>query len=265
MKSPLGLQADLPVVDIVRESIGLLWQKKEAVVRMFFPAVALLALVDWAGSEFFAEDALTARIIFFVTSMVLGVMFATATHRFTLLAPEHWDSNAVHGWTKTEFRYLGQAALIGIIGGFLIVVLMMVLSLLLGKDGIVVAVVAAILPALYVMSRLSITLPEVAIGQPSSPGRAWQMSAGNGSRLVLVVIIIPLLLMSPFLVLYALDSTLLNYIAAFGSYITTLISLVMLSVSYRFLLEFYERNTPPGNGREEQDSTDDSNTTGFDA
>ena len=97
------------------------------------------------------------------------------------------------------------------------------------------------------------TLPELAIGRRTSLKRAWAMSRGNGSRLVLVVIVLPLLLTAPFLLLYWFDLLLLNYLAALGVYASTLISLVMLSLAYRFLLEFMNRplrwHQPGGSAR----------------
>ncbi|MDO6805459.1 hypothetical protein Q4595_23605, partial [Wenyingzhuangia sp. 1_MG-2023] len=62
---------------------------------------------------------------------------------------------------------------------------------------------------------------------------------------VMVVWIAPLLISGPFLLLFLLDNTLLNYLAAFGSYVTSLISLVMMSLSYRFLTSFESGNDHP--------------------
>jgi hypothetical protein len=41
MKSPLGLDADLPVLDIVQESLGLLWVKRGIVLARFFAGDAV--------------------------------------------------------------------------------------------------------------------------------------------------------------------------------------------------------------------------------
>ena len=123
---------------------------------------------------------------------------------------------------------------------------------------------------LYFGSRLSITLPEMALGQKSSLGRAWQMSRGNGSKLVLVVFIVPVMMTMPFILLMFGNDTpgLLSYLAAFGTYITTLISLVMLSLSYRFLLEFYEPDDGRGSESEENKTLEQqerNNSGSFDA
>ena len=47
MKSPLGLNTELPVGDMISEAVNLLWQKRQQVLAMFLPAILLLAFVDW--------------------------------------------------------------------------------------------------------------------------------------------------------------------------------------------------------------------------
>ena len=240
MKSPLGLNAELPVGDMISEAISLLWQKRADVLRMFLPAVIILALIDSAGEYLVPPEVLSGQLLFILVSVVLSVLFATAAHRFTLLPREQWHKNALHMWKREEFSYLLRALQIGITAAVIFFVVMTALMFVLGQELAPLAAVAGALPALYFWGRLSITLPEVALGRKTSLSRAWKMSEGNGSRMVLVVIILPLIFTAPFLLLYLLDNPLLNYVAAFGSYITTLISLVMLSLSYRFMLSFYD-------------------------
>lgn len=240
MKSPLGLSADLPVADLVSEAVALLWSKRAAVIKMFLPAMLILALVDWSSSTFLAENNYAGQFGFLIVSILLSVVFATSCHRFTLLPQDKWDANALHGMRREEFRYLLRGLLLGVIGAVVFFCTMLVAMLFIGQEEAWLGAVAGVLPALYIWSRLSITLPELALGQKSDLKRAWSLSEGNGSRLVLVVFIVPVALASPFLALFMLDHSVLSYVAAFGTYITSLISLVMLSLSYRFLLDFYE-------------------------
>ncbi len=244
MKSPLGLNADLPVADLVTEAITLLWSKRTAVIKMFLPAMLILALVDWSSSTFLAENDYVSQFGFLIVSVLLSVVFATSCHRFTLLPQDKWDANALHGMRREEFRYLLRGLLLGVIGAVVFFCSMLVAMIFLGQEDAWLGAVMGILPALYIWSRLSVTLPELALGQKTDLKRAWSLSEGNGSRLVLVVFIVPIALASPFLALFMLDHSVLSYVAAFGTYITSLISLVMLSLSYRFLLDFYEPQMP---------------------
>ncbi|WP_430462000.1 hypothetical protein ACQUQU_04180 [Thalassolituus sp. LLYu03] len=270
MKSPLGLNAELPVWDLIREALMLLWGKRADVLRMFLPLMLVLATIDWISSFWLAEDAQAGRLLFVLVSSLLSVLFATSCHRFTLLPPEQWDGNALHGFGRDEWRYMLRGIQIAVIAIVICFSCMLGLMLIMGKDQAWLAAALAVLPTLYFWSRLSVTLPELALGKQSDLKRAWAISSGNGSRLVLVVFIVPVLLASPFLVMFFSDHAVLGYIAAFGTYLTTLISLVMLSLAYRFLLDFYADadNLPIADTREDSDKSAQESASkdgGFDA
>jgi hypothetical protein len=246
MTSPLGLKPDLPVVDLTSEAFGLLWQKRQQVLRMFLPIIVVLAAVDWLSQYLYPpviDDSEVvfqpAQLIFAMVSVLLSILMATACHRFTLLPKEQWEANALHGFRRDEWRYLGRWLVISIIVGLALGSIALVGILVAGVEAMAVVLVVAVMSALYLMARLSITLPALAIGQNSPLTDAWALSRGNGSRLVVVVLLIPLLMGSPFIVLYALQPQLgvLAYVASMGAYIATLVSLVMLSLAYQFLCD----------------------------
>ena len=268
MKSRLGLEAELPVVDIVQEAVELLWEKRADVIRMFLPAILILAAIDWASQHFFPGDAEAEvpvfhpeQLIFVLASVVLSILMATACHRFTLLPKEGWNANAIHSFGRNEFRYLLRGLQIAVCCMVVFFSAMMGLMALVGPERAIFAVAVAVMLMLYIWARLSITLPEVALGTKSDLARAWSMSKGNGSRLVVVVWVVPIIMALPFWLAFMAEdaSGLLNYLAAFGIYLTTLVGLVMLSLSYRFLLDFYEGEEQP---QQPQSQPDDSS---FDA
>ncbi|WP_369854791.1 hypothetical protein [Candidatus Thalassolituus haligoni] len=250
MKSPLGLDADLPVLDIVQESLGLLWVKRGIVLARFLPVMLLLAALDWASTTLVPESHLFGQLGFALASMLFGVVFATACHRMTLMPEKNLVQPGV--WRREEWRYLMRLLLMGLALSAVITPILLLFALLQIQQMMVLGGAVAIMAGLYVSARLSVTLPEIAVGQSTSFKRAWNLSKGNGSRLVLVVWITPLLISAPFLLLFLLDNTVLNYLAAFGTYVTSLVSLVMLSLSYRFLTSFEsvveQTDVPPSNG-----------------
>ncbi|KZZ44196.1 hypothetical protein A3759_21100, partial [Thalassolituus sp. HI0120] len=194
MKSRLGLEAELPVVDIVQEAVELLWEKRADVIRMFLPAMLILAAIDWASHYFFPADVDAEipvfhpeQLIFVVASIVLSILMATACHRFTLLPKEGWNANAIHGFGRNEFRYLLRGLQITVCCVVVFSSVMMGLMALVGPERTIFAVAVAVMLTLYIWSRLSITLPEVALGTQTGLARAWDISKGNGSRLVVVV------------------------------------------------------------------------------
>lgn len=242
MKTPIGLTATLPTIDLFKESICLLWQKRVQVIKMFLPIVALLAFIDWGSEQFFDMNNASQSVLAAVISTVFSVLFATAAHQFTLLPEKQIDySQAIRLWGKSEFRYLLRALQIGIIVS--VFLLLIVFSIILANSSLPLAFLvgfSVVALALYIWSRLSIVLPEAALGKPTSLKRAWGLSEGNGIGLCMVVVIIPCLIMLPFIALFFVEHPVVNYLAALGIYVTTLISLVALSLSYRFLSDFYD-------------------------
>ncbi len=248
MKTRSGLMAQLPVLDLFKESVQLLWQKRKQVVVAFLPALLLLAALDWYSSTQLADQQAKGMLLALVSTLI-SVLLATTCHHFTL-RPEQATPNMLRFYGRNEWRYFLRLIQIGFIAGMVFFAVMMAVILLLtnavhaqqvveqpqlAAAGILVAAI----PALYLWGRLSITLPELALGQASSLKHAWQLSQGNGNKLALVVVIIPMLSMAPFFALLWLDNTALQFIGSFGTYLTTLISIVALSLSYQFLNDFY--------------------------
>ncbi len=266
MKSPLGLEARIPVFDLFKDALFLLWAKRGRLLRMFLPIIVVLVILDYYSSAISApilaamgqegaDPNLTFPPEFWVVtgiSMLLSILMATTVHRFTLQDASHWPSNALRVPTRSDLRYLWRSIQIMLIA-FGVALLTMVatltvIMLLSGQntpEGLEPLIYLSIIPTMmimiYVLARLSITLPEIAIGaQGSDLARAWRMSKGNGSRVVIVALLLPFMVNAPFFVLASLDTLITNIIAAFGIYSMTLISITVLSLSYQFLFEFYE-------------------------
>jgi hypothetical protein len=191
-------------------------------------------------------------LVLTLVSMLLSVLMATTVHRFSLQDSAFWPKNALRFPIRSDWRYLARSVQIlaicvlilmgvSVVGG----AFAGILSGAAGPEAIQQTIILFMVPGfmimLYVSARLSVTLPEIAIGTEGSDlSRAWRMSKGNGSRLLIVVLLLPFIVTSPFLMLYSFDNIMMNIIAAFGIYAMTLISVTVLSLSYQFLLEFYE-------------------------
>ena len=242
MKTVNGLEVKLPVLDLLKEAANVLWHKRDEVARIFLPAVFILAILDFISGQMQESGEISlqlGQLIIVIPSLLLSILLATTCHNYTL-KPEvkvvvfKWLSNA-------EWRYLLRGMQIGIIAAvFFSVIFFTGISVTQNPAGIMLVSVASIMPAIYIWGRLSIILPEVAIGRDSSLKRAWSLSKDNGWRVTLVVIGIPVILMLPFMGLYILENSALNLVASIGIYLGTLISLVTLSLSYRFLADFHD-------------------------
>ena len=266
MKTRLGLDVNLPVTDIISDAIKLVWLQSGFVLSRFFPFMIVLALIDWIGQVLFPEQSGSLMpFLFMLLSMLLGVVFAIACHRFALA---NTQTPIAFGWSPDHWRYFWRGIQIGLIAALVIMVVMVVFGLmspgLLGVGGAegaapmisgpaIAVAILGLMVMMYVTARFSVTLPEIAIGQRSSLKRAWQLSKGNGSRLVVVVWIVPVTFALPFLAAYALDSSLMVFVGALGTYVATLVSLITLSLSYRFLKDLETESS--GGGDSDQDES----------
>jgi hypothetical protein len=282
MKSPLGLEARLPIFDLFKDAVFLLWAKRGRLVSMFLPIIVVLMVLDHyssalgesvmatvgevAGETKDMPEGMGRFLVLTLVSMLLSVLMATTVHRFSLQDSAFWPKNALRFPIRSDWRYLARSVQIlaicvlilmgvSVVGG----AFAGILSGAAGPEAIQQTIILFMVPGfmimLYVSARLSVTLPEIAIGTEGSDlSRAWRMSKGNGSRLLIVVLLLPFIVTSPFLMLYSFDNIMMNIIAAFGIYAMTLISVTVLSLSYQFLLEFYE----PQDGESVQPETSSS-------
>ena len=279
MKSPLGLEARIPVFEMFKDDLFLLWAKRGRLLSMFLPIILVLVVLD-RYSAAITEPIMAAMgqeggnmemgfpLEFWIVtgiSGLLSVLLATTVHRFTLQDASHWPSNALRVPNRSDWRYLLRSLQLVFVsagaGLGVTVVAMVILGVVTGASDpaamqqvVGLAFIPAFMLMLYILARLSITLPEIAIGTEGSDlGRAWRMSKGNGTRLVIVALALPLLVNLPFLLLVSLENVVTDIVAAFGIYSMTLISITVLSLSYQFLLEFYE----PDEGEEVTPEKDD--------
>lgn len=266
MKSPLGLEARIPVFELFKDALFLLWAKRGRLLSMFLPIIVVLVVLD-RYSAAITEPIMAAMgqeggniemgfpMEFWIVTAISGllsILLATTVHRFTLQDASHWPSNALRVPNRSDWRYLLRSLQLVFVsagaGLGVTIVVLVIMGIVTGANDpaamqqvVGLAFIPAFMLMLYILARLSITMPEIAIGTEGSDlGRAWRMSKGNGTRLVIVALALPLLVNLPFLLLVSLENVVTDIVAAFGIYSMTLISITVLSLSYQFLLEFYE-------------------------
>lgn len=242
MKTVNGLEVKLPVLDLLKEASNVLWHRRDEVARIFLPAILVLGILDFISGQMQESGSISfqlGQLIIIIPSLLLSILLATTCHNYTL---NPWMKVVVFKWlSNAEWRYLLRGLQIGIIAAvFFSVIFFTGITVVNNPVGIALVSLVSVMPAIYIWGRLSIILPEVAIGRESSLKRAWSLSKGNGWRVTLVVIGIPAALMLPIMGLYIVNNSALNLVASIGIYLGTLISLVTLSLSYRFLADFHD-------------------------
>ena len=256
MKSPLGLEARLPAIDIVKESAVKMWQQRQQVLQLFLPVILVMTMIDFLNITYFTPAEPVPGELPPVESMaanLLGLLFtllmATAAHKFTLLDSAYWPKTALHLPGRNEVRYFVRFLQLVVIAAAMVVIASLP-SYAIGPPVGDVVQMFGIFFAIYVLARLSVTLPEIALGHRSPMSRAWAMSKDNGGALVLLVVILPVVLTLPVTIMAVFsDDLLVRLIGIAGTYFATLLALIVMSTSYQFLLNFYEPDSPVLKGR----------------
>ena len=150
-------------------------------------ALPALVLVVEAVLEAVRPDLATALAGGLLALLVpLQVLLAINMQRLVLMGPSAVPRFGLGGWGLREWRYLGWngAQLLGALGAFLL------LSPLgtFGPPGWTVALAVSA----YVSARLALMLPGIAVDRPLELREAWRRGDGQGMRLAVIVIALPI-------------------------------------------------------------------------
>ena len=205
---------------IVLGAFGYIFQyKKELAKALFVPFVIYVAL-DF--SVLIRPNPFGA---FFIGVLSIGIqtIFAITTHRMVLLGPASVPNWGVYTWSKRETFFA-----LHLIGLAIILIPIGFLSLI-PTIGIVIAVALIC----WLLGRLSLVFPAIAIDQGVSFKYSWELTKNRNILMFLVVIIFPILLTLPaFALSYLPYTTLLSSIV---STFATIFVVSSLSVAYKVI------------------------------
>lgn len=237
----------LPMVKVLLGAFVVPWWQRKAFVRaLAVPVFALMLLtVAWevVGSGL-------SGVINWVLYLVYGALFtwfAVACHRLVLLGPAALPQLR---WSQRQTRFLGW--LVGLYLVYAVVsILLMVLLGTLAANTIAVAAstspdgpvswfwwvqLLASIPATYLLARLSLVFPAVAVDHPADLRRSWELSRDNGWRLAVVVGVLPWVLSSAPAMLYREGASLLELaLLALLSALVLVVEIAAVSLCYREL------------------------------
>ena len=151
---------------------------------MALPAVVLVAAAVVEAVRPDLAKALRGGVLALLVP--LQVLLAINIQRLVLMGPSAVPRFGLGGWGVREWRYLGWngTQLLGALGAFL---LLSPLGIF-GPPGWAVAFAAGF----YVCARLALMLPGIAVDRPLELRDAWRRGDGQGMRLAVIVIAVPL-------------------------------------------------------------------------
>jgi hypothetical protein len=251
------MPAPLSVGKVVLGAFLVPWWKRRAFARAL--AIPLALLVTLTISWYYATDTLPdfAKWLLYLLYGVLFTLFAVRCHRLVLLDSEPLLTELKPQWSRRESRFFAQMIVVWLIFVAMWWVLLFAVSTVAvnaweGARGepsgwIRWIIFLSKIPALYVFSRLCLIFPATAIDRKPDLKWSWQLTRGNGWRLVLVVAVLPWLISQLVNLLYRGEATVLETIVLtiLGTALFA-VEIAALSISYRELTKEAETPASPG-------------------
>lgn len=234
----------LPVIQVLRETLQFVWDKKVRLLRaLIVPMTALLVLEN----AFTLSNDNPWRIVQGVLLLAVYAAFAISCHRLALLGDNGVPAYGFLKWTKREWQYLGWLLVIMIIFMLYSFVINSLFVSIIIRDVEAGATVESFqsirmglsllyIPLLYMITRLSVLYPAIAVDEHANSQWAWRTTAHNGWRLALVVWILPGILYYLLNALLRENATLAEYaVFRLAGFVLLAVEMIALSFSYKHL------------------------------
>lgn len=122
-------------------------------------------------------------------------LFAVIVHRLVLVPDADRHRPALPHWTRREARFfialLGVGALMAVVGAAIVLVPGTVLANLKFDAAVGLIPELARLPRMYVLGRLCLVFPAIALDRPVDLRWSWRLTKGHGARLFILVGLLP--------------------------------------------------------------------------
>lgn len=172
-----------------------------------------------------------ALLLGLLSTCIYG-LFAITTHRVILLGPDSVSSWGIRTWTNRETFFVLHLFAMGLIA------IPFALSTYLLFQYTSFSTLLWAIPYAWLLGRLSLAFPGIAIDKGVTFSRSWQMTKDHQLLMTLVVGIIPLLLIPPLIIFLFLPFTFL--LSNIYSTACIVFEVTALSMSYKLISgDFY--------------------------
>jgi len=238
------MNEEFPLKQIFLSGIKIPFQQYKLLIKLSWPFILLL----FASSFYLEESELTlVKVAYGIVYSLIGLLALVNCHRIFI-----WpEGSAVHlstfRWSETETYFLlNMLKMMGIVILLIIPLfvglVMLVMSEVkpLSSDGILSHYIFSLtfLPLTYFIARWSLIFPHAATDNKPTISWAWQLTAGYGFKLFLLIGMIPFLtgVILQSVTDYVEPSYLFNLIKNSIWLVIATIEICFLSLSYKWLM-----------------------------
>jgi len=193
---------------IVKEAILLPWNRRQHFLPLLALPVALTTLLYLGDFWFLSDTPRSLAMLLQIPNFLIFSFFAVACHRSILIGEHSVSRYCIPSWPRREFRFFFWLIVIYIIGGMFWLFASEVVERFVGEELKELRVslsgsksmilfpwtLLGLMPCGYLIGRLSLLLPAIAVDDQASLRSAWSQSKGNGWRMALLVGWMPILI-----------------------------------------------------------------------
>jgi len=200
---------------LIKEAILLPWIRRQHFWPLLVLPVALTTLLYLGDYWFLSDSPRSVGILLAIPNFLIFSFFAVACHRSILIGEHSVSRFGIPGWPHREFRFFLWLIVIYIIGGMFLLFTSEVVDRFVGFIGTLFGeelkelrlrlsgsksivyfpwILLELIPCGYLIGRLSLLLPAIAVDDQASLRSAWSQSKGNGWRMALLVGWMPILI-----------------------------------------------------------------------
>ncbi|MBH0206155.1 MAG: hypothetical protein HP498_10155 [Nitrospira sp.] len=200
---------------LIKEAILLLWIRRQHFWPLLALPVALTTLLSLGDYWFLSDRPRSVGLLLQIPNFLIFSFFAVACHRSILIGEHSVSRFGISGWPHREFRFFFWLIVIYIIGGMSWLFTSEVVERLVdfigtfwGEESKELQLrlpgskfsvdspwrLLGLMPCGYLIGRLSLLLPAIAVDDQASLRSVWSQSKGNGWRMALLVGWMPILI-----------------------------------------------------------------------
>ncbi len=170
-------------------------------------------------------------------SIIIEVYLAVRIHRVILLKSNAVVDWALQSWSKREMLFLMHYAVFIFIGFILEIIIFRssLLTMYVDSESLIYLYVFSFLPVLYLLCRLSLVFPSIAIDEALKFKQSWEHTKKHQFLMLNVIFLLPIIFLIPLVLLLVFfeNSVIINTLI---NWFLTVIQVSLLSIAYKNLL-----------------------------
>jgi len=210
----------MDIRQILKDSISFVYYYKTILGKVIFIPILLIVLLS-----FIEYESLFHNFMLYIISLIIYTSVAISTHRIILLGPSSIPKHGFYIPSKRDIKFILYTLVIGIL------MIPTIILVYIPYAGVVVMMIAIF----YLLGRLSLVFPAIAIDQNLSISESWKNSKNYQFSMMIIVSIFPFIVSIPEKLLSYIPHTeiLVNILGL----ITTVFVVAALSTAFKYINE----------------------------